>query len=545
MAFRAWNRGLAATSLVAPGVFRDTPNTYGVWIFDGARWAPDFTFLGNKECPGNTIVWAGKRDYWLVGPGPKDEWPAICRYDGWEKLAWQKLPLPAATLGHVTPAPTSAHPNPARRPGGITSAACFAWNNCWFFGTYGVVVHWNGKGLEDATPPSSEGWLQGEYTGAVARENLAGEPFGVAVGADRERSPSTEKLPPQPGGAEAPEMYGSRGGGFSPLVFAPPLGDPFGTDLVAGDFDPAEQGWVAGNPAGLRLGEGAQEVPTPYTSPAASPLEPVSASGASSGCKAPAPNFEYRTPGAPDPAGSFLWSSISVVPGSGEALAGGSMRQQDPRFGEPVIAQVSCDGAATLTRFRVPEAQSGSQPAPLVTADREGAVTAIAANAANDAWAATSMGFFVPPGKEQAEPQPPRLYRLTNGKAPEAPEGNNDESRPRELVEEEKHYEEEKAPAETAAAPPLLTVTPIPPITLPPAIYDVKVKLHRVKRHGRTYLSLYLTFKVMRPIKLGAQALRRGHVVSTARAHLFSGHTGQLILNVERKRWPTNIRFIS
>jgi hypothetical protein len=88
-------------------------------------------------------------------------------------------------------------------------------------------------------------------------------------------------------------------------------------------------------------------------------------------------------------------------------------------------------------------------------------------------------------------------------------------------------------------------VTPIPPITLPPAIYDVKVKLHKVKRHGRTYLSLYLTFKVMRPIKLGAQALRRGHVVSTARPRLFSGQTGQLILSVERKRWPTNIRFIS
>jgi hypothetical protein len=80
---------------------------------------------------------------------------------------------------------------------------------------------------------------------------------------------------------------------------------------------------------------------------------------------------------------------------------------------------------------------------------------------------------------------------------------------------------------------------------LPPAIYDVKVKLHKVKRHRRIYLSLYLTFKVERPIELGAQALRRGRVVSTARPRLFAGQTGQLILNVERKRWPTNIRFIS
>jgi hypothetical protein len=171
-------------------------------------------------------------------------------------------------------------------------------------------------------------------------------------------------------------------------------------------------------------------------------------------------------------------------------------------------------------------------------------VTAIAANATNDAWAATSMGR--PPGT-QTEPQPPHLYRLSNGKAPEAPEGNNEESRPLELEVDKPIYEEEKAPVETAvvASTSLETVPPPPPVTLPPAVYDVKVKLHKVKRHGRIYLSLYLTFKVQRPVKLGAQALRRGRVVSTARPQLFAGHTGQLILSVERKRWPTNIRFIS
>jgi hypothetical protein len=538
MAFRAWNRGLAATTRVA-GESVSKFVTYGVWIFNGKSWAPDHSFLGNQECPGNTIVWAGKLDYWLVGPGLSHNWPAICRYDGsFERKAWQALPLPPATLSRVS-----------GRPGGITSASCFAWNNCWFFGTYGVVVHWNGEGLEDATPPPSEGWLRGEYTGAVARDNRAGEPFGVAVGADRAGGASTEKLPPQPDGAAAPQMYGSHGEAFSPLLFAPPLGNPeaakFGTDLVAADFGAAEKGWVAGNPAGLRLNEREgdeppQGDPPPLASPAPSPLEPVLASGLGSGCKAPAPNFEYRTPGVPDPAGSFLWSSISVVPSSGEALAGGSMRQLDPKFGEPVIAKASCDGTATLTRFRVPEAHGSSQAPSLVPADFGGGVTAIAANATNDAWAATSKGTA------SGGDEPPRLYRLSNGMAPEAPEGNNEESRPRELKEDKPIYEEEKAPVETAAAPaPLPTLTPIPPVTLPPAIYDVKVKLHKVKRHGRIYLALYLTFKVQRPVKLGAQALRRGHVVSAARPRLFSGLTGQLILSVERRRWPTNIRFIS
>jgi hypothetical protein len=173
-------------------------------------------------------------------------------------------------------------------------------------------------------------------------------------------------------------------------------------------------------------------------------------------------------------------------------------------------------------------------------------VSAIAANATNDAWAATSMGFFLPPGKEQVEAQPPHLYRLSNGKEPKAPEGNNEESRPLELEEDKPIYEEEPARVETAASVASQeTVPPPPPITLPPAISDVKVKLHKIKRHRRTYLSLYLTFKVERPVELGAQALRRGRVVSTARPRLFSGLTGQLILSVERKRWPTSIRFIS
>jgi hypothetical protein len=90
---------------------------------------------------------------------------------------------------------------------------------------------------------------------------------------------------------------------------------------------------------------------------------------------------------------------------------------------------------------------------------------------------------------------------------------------------------------------PLPVVTQVPSTTLPPAIYDVKVKLHTIKRHGRRYFSLYLTFKVRRPITLGAQALRRGRVVSVARAKPFTGRTGQLILNVERKRWPTSVQF--
>jgi hypothetical protein len=347
-------------------------------------------------------------------------------------------------------------------------------------------------------------------------------------------------------------MYGSNGGAFSPLGFAPPANEPLGIDLIAADFDPAEQGWVVGNPGDLRLrqregaegGEPQPQVPLErhlHVASSLAPLEPVSASGKSTSCTAP--NFEYEPEGAPDPAGSFLWSALSVVPSSGEALAGGDMRQLDPSWGEPVIAQVSCDGAATLTRFRAPEPNSSAQPAPLVPADRGGSVTAIAANATNDAWAATSEGSW--PGATQF----PRFYRLRNGRPPEAPEGNDNELRPLDLTEElapppqTPPPPEEPAPTPAPEAPP--SVSQLPSITLPPAIYDVKVKLHKVRLHRQTYLSLYLTFKVLRPVTIGAQALRNGRVVSRARARLFAGTTGTLVLSVERKRWPNAVRFIS
>src|SRR5262249_19565413 len=47
MAFRAWNRGLAATT--NPGA-SSTP--FGVWLFNGNRWYPDPTFPGTRVCQG-------------------------------------------------------------------------------------------------------------------------------------------------------------------------------------------------------------------------------------------------------------------------------------------------------------------------------------------------------------------------------------------------------------------------------------------------------------------------------------------------------------
>ena len=98
------------------------------------------------------------------------------------------------------------------KPGSITSAACFAWNNCWFFGTYGTVVHWNGETTPvDASPERSQSSLQGEYTGAVARQGPAGEPFGAAVAATSEEPTGAGPLSSETAGAACAAVRLQRG----------------------------------------------------------------------------------------------------------------------------------------------------------------------------------------------------------------------------------------------------------------------------------------------------------------------------------------------
>ncbi len=494
MAFRAWNRGVAATIEKSTGGQNKGANPYGVWLFNGDHWFPSPGFPGSKVCPGHTVVWAGKLDYWLVGgtPGEHDEWAHLCRFDG-ESLEWEPLAIPAATKQHLLESVEIEGGQEVLklRPGTITSAACFAWNNCWFFGTYGTVIHWNGETLTDASPDRSQSSLQGEYTGAVAREGLFGEPLGVAVAATSEGGAASNNPLSGLGGAAPPQLYGSGGGAFTPLSFNPPTtplpNDPYRTDLIGVDLDSAGQGWAAGNPAGLRLGQ--LELGEPSSSRAGeqllSPLVPLSTSGVSATCVGPPPERFTYTPPSVAAAEVFLWSSIAVLPNgepSGDALAGGRWRQAEAgssqrvveESGEPVIARANCAGTTTVTRF-----VAGNAP----PADHEAAVTAIVANAPNDAWAATERGELET--AQQPAFQPPHLYRLTNGRPVEAPEGNDEEPIRKQPKVDAPIIEIEPPQPEPPPEPPV--VTPVAKsVTLPPAVYDVKAKLHTIKRHGQS-----------------------------------------------------------
>jgi hypothetical protein len=556
MAFRAWNRGLAATTNYT------SSNAFGVWLFNGTSWYPDPTFPGSGTCPGSTILWAGKLDYWLVGSSatPKQ---IVCRFDG-VNLVWEPLSLPSATVARL-PINTST----GKPVGGVTSGACYAWNNCWFFGTDGIVVHWDGQALTDASPGlGSSPWLQADFSGAVAQTDGSGNEFGLAVadagtttGSHGETDTGVQPLCAAPTGSPPPQLFGSHGGPFTPLSFSPqPIdhpgaqcnnaGDRFTTDLVAVTSDSQGDVWAAGDPSN-------RESQSSQPSPA--PLLRLAEQGMQAPCAGyDDPDTFMYAGNVPYPAsGYYKWDALSVFFNDGSVLAGAQrLSSEDPEpiynlsgsvTREPAIVQAVCGQQPTITRFVVQDPFT-SVPTP-IPADVGGWTTAVVANAANDGWATTTGGNVSSPtpgysGGTQANPQPPHLYRWTDGQPVNAPAGDDNESRPSLFT--------LGPPAFVIGQP---TVVVLPPsvtttvtrakskkIRLKPAIYSVQPpKLRRT--HGGRY-TLYISFKVRRTLMIGLQGLRGSKVVASSGLKRFNPPRGQLAMPLDRKRWPTGLRYI-
>lgn len=534
-AFRAPNRGLAAVSSQA----------FGVWLFNGARWFPDPTFPGRAVCAGNVVLWAGKRDYWLVGPGT-GTWPSLCRFDG-TIFEWIPLRLPAATTARVT------LPNGRLAPGGINSGACFAWNDCTFFGTHGAVVRWDGAQLRDQSPDPGLPWEAGAYTAAAVQRDAAGNAFGVVLSATA-ATLSDGPVPVGPDGVPTSLLRSSGGGPWTPVALdvptAPQPGDPSRTDLVAVTLDPSGTGWVAGNPAGFRrFADGSPSRPAAQ-GPEPAPLIPVTPLGRDAACPGPAPAaFSFqRDAFAPASLGrsATLWSALAAFPGGASVLAGGQFRraqnvtrvvnQNDAP--EALLAVVGCDGSVARTAFRMvdptwvrPRGCTGCT-APLVMAHRNAGVAALSVTAANDAWASVGpSALLTPQGRDY--PLPPRLYRLTDGLAPTAPAGDDLEERPvAELQIEPTPFE--TPPPEPPAPPPIVQEQVV---TQKPAIFQVKVTVRKT--------TLVVGFRVRRPVRIGVAAFRKGKQVATTGIRSFGRGRHELRLQLDPKRWPTGVRFVT
>ncbi len=522
-AFRAWNRGLAATPFNSESVY----NPFGVWLFNGTRWYPDSTFPGTQTCPGTKVLWAGKADYWLVGGNSSAAQQVVCRYDG-VNFEWEALKLPAATLARLPHDPYTLLPS-----GGVTAGACYSWDNCWFFGTSGIVIHWDGQSLTDASPGlGASPWLTGDFTAAVARVDAAGNPFGLAVsGSGNGNLSGSPDVPPAPDGSPPPQVFASLGGSWSPAAFVTPSAvpvvpaHPFNTNLLAVDLNSSGQGWIAGGP---RPVDGASGTPP-------APLLPVNADGVARPC----PGYDPSTLTS----ANWGWDSLSVADDGSVTTAAGYRPPSGPA--EIAVMTVRCDPppgipSTAITQFRRPDPYSplANNPfpngAPLVST---GGTTpaAIAMTAPNDGWLAVATNTVLRP----------HLYRWTDGRPPDAPAGDDSEpARGAVTATPPTFVPPPPAAPFVATQPPVSTApSPITVSRLKAAIYAVTTKIARGCTSKQKRCTLYVIFKVRRAITVGVEALHRKAVVARSGEHKLKPGSATLKLEISPKRWPDGLSF--
>jgi hypothetical protein len=560
LGFRAWNRGLAATTqpTIQSGSLDGGSVAFGVWLYNGNNWFPDPTFPGSSVCPGTTILWAGKLDYWLIGNKFVGKAPVptttLCRFDG-VNLQWEPLSLPPATLARLPVNETGQQPV---TEGGVTSGACYAWDNCWFFGTDGIEVHWDGQALSDVSPSTAASpWLEGDFTGALAGTDASGQPFGLAVtksSMTTSSGPDLSAAPSAPDGTAPAQLYRSQGGPFEPLSYSAPAddlsGDPFTTDLTQVSADPQGDVWVAGAPAPRLFSS-----PDNVTHAERAPLLRLSENGSQASCPG------YDVPGqaantfafGPSASPAYTWTALSTF-ADGSALAGahyGSNVQFNNPTGalgddEPALTRAHCNQSAppAPSLFRRSDPLGSGEQIPV---DYGGSITAVAANASNDAWAATSDGFWNwgPPGQVPAPGAlAPQLYHWTDGQLPAAPAGDDNESRPSLFT--------LGPPVFQVGAPTIVvtqgtvttttTKTKTTKVKLAPTIYAIHS--HLVASGHGTY-TLYLTFKVRRKVRIGVEALKGKKVVASSGVKRFTGRSGELALKLTRSAWPTGLKWVT
>ena len=208
MAFRAWNRGIAVTS--------PPPNSEAVHDPLRRLAVQRHQVVPRPDVPGAVGMQGTDRSVggqarllggWPDRAGRRRSWPALCRFDG-VNFEWEPLAVPKAALAHVPVDPTTGNPV----SGAIQAGACFAWNDCWFFGSFGVVLRWDGQSLTDATPDTANAnspWLESDFTAAIARTDAGGNPFAFAVG-----DPFSVT---SPDGTSPAQVWRSSGRAFTPV----------------------------------------------------------------------------------------------------------------------------------------------------------------------------------------------------------------------------------------------------------------------------------------------------------------------------------------
>src|SRR5262249_46340854 len=147
---------------------------------------------------------------------------------------------------------------------------------------------------------------------------------------------------------------------------------------------------------------------------------------------------------------------------------------------------------------------------------------------------ATSAGTL-PTG--EVSYQPPELYRFTDGTPPDAPAGNDQETR--------------SIPSQQD--PPIYVYKPPPPPKLPPPPVAAATKhqppaisgLQRRHAHGAGTDPLILSFAVHRHVVMGVNAYRGPRLIGSTGLQSLRPPSGQFRLGLSPKRWPTKLAFVT
>lgn len=485
MQFWQPNRGLL-------GVEGNAVVPRGLLYYDGRTWKQLSTVCGGSTDT-MRIAWAGPTEFWTVSAPSKPrigDGITLCRFKDGE------------VVGSFGAPPSSGDPYFP-----MNSATCNGPADCWFGGVSAqdpsgarvgaFRLHWDGAGLRTVYGPQGRAISDMQaFNGAIFESVLVG---------------------PQAGRREAPVLGEAEG---APRLIHRLLGGRFRSD----PFVPAERDGVPVDGSELLALD------------AANGRLWASGGGAASGPSAPEDGAVDRPPlvarydgtrfrelELTAPPGTFgpgdRFADLAVLPGRNAAWATvqpyGRRRSTNA---EGAVARI--DGSTGAVQVeRIPSSGSG-----------RGSAARIECVGPEECWAATYGGW---------------LFHLTDGRS----HPQDDEPAFRSLItfrpnESAAQFVPDTPPVDDSslfAAPPLeieAEAAPAPAETrrLPALMRRVRTRLRGTR--------LVVTFTLQRPARVQLLALRRGKRVARTKLRALKPGRRRVTLKLDRKRWPTRLRFV-
>jgi hypothetical protein len=452
----------------------------GLWAYNGAGWHLLSTVCGSGH---GQIAWAGPDEFWTISdPAPNST----------------EAGQVATTLCHFlngAVVASYATPTGANDPyQTMSAAACNGPFDCWFGGKDAQPpligsfhLHWDGTALTDVLGPQDH-----QIDGLAA---ISGQ-FFESVSVDNTDQP----VPPE-GPQNPPALLHRIVEGVTPdqqFVNEPflPSGDPTIPSFMTLGSDGSDL-WAVG-------GESDTQQPR-------SPIAARLVNGI----------FEPVNVDTTHFAASHPFLGVAPVPGNGEAWVTVELQTADsPPLPAAEVALIGA-GGQTLADDTVPDPASGLAP-------KGSSAGPIACPAANDCWMVTREGwlFHYTDGTSYPVDTDPNFAGVIDQRPPDAGTAT---------------FYPDTSPLDNSLAN-QVTVTVTPPPPPPPRQPKTRqlVTQERVHLHG---LTLQLSFQLMARARVSLAGLRRGRIVAHTRARVFAPGRHVLSLRLNRRRWPTKLKF--